>query len=591
MGAISGIFSFAAKRPVDPTVLERMSNTMHHRGPDGSGVWVDGIVGFAHRVLKIESEAGARQPLTNPSGTITVTFTGQIFNRRDLRRELEANGAALTNGYDSEVLLSSYEMHGERCVDLLRGQFAFAVWDARTDTLLLARDALGICPLHYAIVGGDLIFSSEAKGILAHPNVRTSSDDEAVAEALLCGAIFRNKSMFAGVNSVGPGSTVSASSAGCRTAVYWSVPRESDDGLSHDASFYSSQLPEMLQEAVTSEINGAHWGVLLSGGTDSSALTAFAQRASSEPVQTFSIDFPSRWRGADVDTHYAALVAAALGTRHRSFEADPEEYFSALEKLAWHVERPYNKAAATMYLLTSRLAPYAQYVMSGEGMDEMLAGYVGARGLGLEDGGNGGAIRRFPWAPYVETMEGLLSPDFRDKVRPLEVFKARLTDALAETAGADQLNQNLYLYTTYFLRELLALHEQGSLATGVETRFPFLDRRLVEFLTPLPSRFKFANSETKAVFRTAIRGMVPDEVLDRRKTHLPMPRDPGAVRRQLEIARELLCSPASRTARYLDTQKVVEFLGSRGAGQDTLTRWQVSMNLITLELLFRRFGV
>lgn len=554
-------------------------------------MWIDGVVGFAHRALKAENDAGGRQPLRNSSGTITAIFTGQIFNRTELRRQLEAAGAVLAIGSDAEVLLRSYEARGERCVDRLNGQYAFAIWDARTNTVLLARDALGICPLHYAIVDGDLIFSSEAKGILAHPNMRTSSDDEAVAEALLCGAIFQNKSMFAGVKSVGPGSTVTVGSTGCRTAVYWSVPQESGDGADKDDSFYSSQLPAMLQDAVGARIDGAPWGVLLSGGTDSSALTAFAQRASSEPVQTFSIDFPSRWRGADVDTHYAALVAEALATRHRSFEADPEEYFDALEKLAWYVERPYNKAAATMYLLTSRLAPYARYVMSGEGMDEMLAGYVGARGLGMEDGASGGEIRRFPWAPYVETMEGLLSPDFRNKVRPLELFKSRLADALEETAGADPLNQKLYLYTTCFLRELLALHEQGSLGTGVETRFPFLDRRLVEFLAPLPSRFKYANSETKAVFRKAIRGMVPDEVLDRRKTHLPMPRDPGAVRRQLEIARELLCSPDSRTARYLDSQKLVEFLGSRGAGQDTLTTWQVSMNLITLELLYRRFGV
>jgi len=352
-----------------------------------------------------------------------------------------------------------------------------------------------------------------------------------------------------------------------------------------------SQLPELLHDAVASRIDGNPWGVLLSGGTDSSALTALAQRAAPEAVQTFSIDFPSRWRGADVDTHYAALVADALATRHRSFEADPEEYFDAVEKLAWYVERPYNKAAATMHVLTVRLAPYAAYVMSGEGMDEMLAGYVGARGLGLEDAGTVGEIRRFPWAPYVDTMDGLLSQEFRSRVRPLDLFKARLSDALAQTAGADRLNQNLYLYTTYFLRELLALHEQGSLAAGVETRFPFLDRRLVEFLAPLPSRFKYANSETKAIFRKAISGMVPEEVLDRRKTHLPMPRDPGAVRRQLEIARELLCAPTSRTARYFDSQRLAGFLSSQAVGRDMLTTWQISMNLITLELLHRRFDV
>jgi asparagine synthase (glutamine-hydrolysing) len=411
-----------------------------------------------------------------------------------------------------------------------------------------------------------------------------------VSEALLCGAIFEDRTLFAAVKALPPGSTLTAGPSGCRTAAYWSVPHAGNEEAATSAAANVSRLSEVLQDAIRIRIDDTlNWGVLLSGGTDSSALTAWSQHLSHAPVQTFSIDFPSAWRGDD-DTRYAALVAEALGTRHRAFEAEAEEYFSALETLAWHVERPYNKAAATMYLLAARAAPHARFVLSGEGMDEMLAGYVGARGLGLDDRTDAmGPIHYFPWAPYAESMCHLLSDEFREAHHIHDLVEARLHDALAAAPGADALNRMLHLYTTHFLRELLALHEQGSLAAGVETRFPFLDRRVIELLAPLPSSLKFEHGQTKVVLREAIKDLVPREVLERRKTHLPMPRDPRAVTRQLGLARELLGHSGTRTARYFDSGRLARFLDVRAGVVDMLTVWQISMNLITLELVYRQF--
>ena len=330
--------------------------------------------------------------------------------------------------------------------------------------------------------------------------------------------------------------------------------------------------------------------MLLSGGTDSSALSAWALRVAPGPVQTFSIDFPNPWQGAHVDRHFADLTAERLGTMHRSFMAEPAEYFAVLERLAWHVEKPYNKAAATMHLLCAYAAPHARVVLSGEGIDEMLAGYVGARGLGLDDVLAHGRIEYFPWAPWYDSVRRLFRDEFAAPQRPLELLHDRLRDSLAGAPQSDPLNQSLYLYTTHFLRELVELHDQSGFASGVQTRFPYLDRRLVELLVSLPSDLKYRDGQTKYVFKRILKDLVPSEVLSRRKTHLPMPRDPGSVARQLALARELLLTPAARTARYFDPARLRSFLAGTGnSASDALTVWQVSMNLITLELVHRAY--
>lgn len=591
MGAICGIFSFARERPVDQAALQRMSDAQVHRGPDHAGFWIDKTIGLAQRQLGLDGDSQRPEPLTSRASSTAIAFSGRLFNRREIRETLAASGVNLPAGSDAELALRMYERLGENCLSRFNGQFSFAVWDGRARSLFLARDALGICPLHYAFADGELLFSSEAKGILAHAGVQAASDGEAVAEALLCGAVFHGRSMFAGISSLNPGSTLTVSVTRKQTSTYWEIPAKvaSDDALVEPelVSRLSATLEDAIRIRIASE---AEWGVLLSGGTDSSALTAWCQRLAPQPAQTFSIDFTTAWKGADLDKHYSAFVAERLGTRHHPFLADPEDYFSVLDKLTWHCERPYNKAAATMHLVARKLAPHARFALSGEGVDEMLAGYVGARGLGLDDRISE-KLDYFPWAPYAATVLDLLSPDFCSQVRATELFGTRLREALARAPTLDPLNQKLYLYTAYFLRELLALHEQGSLAAGVETRFPFIDARVVELLAPLPSSLKFRDGQTKVIFRAAIQGLVPVEVLDRRKTHLPMPRDPAAIVRQLELARNLLLSPESRSARYFDVARLTQFLDGRSARSrpDTLTLWQVSMNLITLELLHRAF--
>ncbi len=594
MGAISGIYNYGIDRPVDGPTLEAMSAVQKHRGPAYAGVHVNGRLGLANRRLGIIDAVGGRQPMSNDSGTVWLTFSGEIFNHREIRSDLEARGRRFRTQSDAEVVLGAYETFGKSFVERLNGQFALAIWDQARSELFLARDPLGIAPLHYTEEDGQFVFASEAKGVLKHPAGRPEADPYAVVEALLCGTLFGGRTMFARVKSLGPGSTLTVTGNGCRESVYWSMPGGGTAQARGEQEPSAEHVLSLLEDAVRSSLVGdADWGIMLSGGVDSTTLTALASRVARRQVRTFTIDFEDRWRGEDVDAHYAALVARRFETDHHLFMSSPDDYFAVLEKLAWHLEKPYNKAAATVHLLYAKLSPHATFALSGEGMDELLAGYVGARGLGIDGDGDGGGPREFPWAPHPEVVNRLFTQEARHELRPLEVLAERLSEALGRCPTSDGLNRALDLYSRYFLLELVELHERASHAVSVETRFPFLDRRLVELIAPLPSDLKYRDGQTKYLLKQAAGALIPPEVLARRKAHLPIPRDPRSMATQVELARELLLGPGARTARYFDPVKVGAFLQRRDdfEGTDALTVWQVSLNLITLELLYRQYGM
>ena len=527
MGAISGILSFSPRSPIDPLALRRMSDAQQHRGVDADGMFISDRIGLASRRQTFAGGTGDPQTVSNSAGAICIGFCGELFNRRELREDLSGRGLELRHRGDAEIVLRAYEADGSSCIGRFNGQFALAIWDGGRGRLLLARDPLGICPLHYLVNEGYLLFASEAKGVLAHPSVETTIDDDAVAEMLLCGTVFDDRTIFASVNRVAPGSTLEATSdRQLQVRRYWVLPQPAENGdITEQAA--AEELAAVCSDAVRLRTAGStNVGILLSGGTDSSAMAAWAQRAALQPIHTFSIDFPNPWKGNDTDQHYANLVASTLGTTHHSFTLDTKEYFDALEPLAWHLEKAHNKGAATMYLAARSAAPHARVLLSGEGIDEMLGGYVGSRGLWPDESGASPAITHFPWAPDAGAITGILSHDFGARTRAEERFQQRLRDSAARAGQSNALAVHLHLYTTCFLQDLLELHDQAALAAGVELRGPFLDRRCVELIGSLPSHFKVRNGVTKYIFRKVIAGLVPNEVLSRRKTYLPMPFDP-----------------------------------------------------------------
>jgi asparagine synthase (glutamine-hydrolysing) len=586
--AISGIFHYALEASVAREALERMSAIQRHRGPDADGVYVDGRIGMANRRLAIIDRARGQQPMANADGSLWITYHGEVFNYRELRHTLERRGYPFRTASDTEVVLQAYAAYGPDCVSHLNGQFAFAIWDARQHQLFLARDRFGIAPLHFSRQDGCFLFASEAKGILAHPAVRPTIDEASVVEALLCTTLLGGRTMFQGLESLPPGHSLLVTADGMHVQRYWSWPQEAvQDALE---PWYAERFWELLTDSVGLRLmSEVPLGVLLSGGTDSSTIAKLASTRLSQPLRTFTIDYSNSWKGGDRDSTYAALMAEELRSVHHTFTVDPEAYFASLERLTWHVERPFNKGAATMYLLYERLREHATVVLCGEGADELLGGYVGSRGLGLDEVLRQGAVRFFPWAPDWQVALRLLSPDVLMTWQPEERYAAALETALAELPTADPLNQALMLYIRYFLLELLEFHDKTGLAFGVEARPPFLDHRLVELLVPLPSALKVDNGEGKALFKRMLVGFLPQAILQRCKTHMPIPRDPPSVYRQIALAKDLLLSPDTRSAHYFDRAQLADFLDRRHAFEDIslLAIWQISMYLITLELLHR----
>ena len=581
-------------RVASRAVLERMNELQRHRGPDDGGVLLDGRVGFGNRRLAIVDRDHGRQPMATEDGRVWITFNGEIFDHRALRRDLETRGATFRTACDTEVALHAYLAWGERCVERFNGQFAFGIWDGRSERLFLARDRLGIAPLHHAVLDDAFVFASEAKAILGASDRPTVVDRVSVAETLLCGTSFEGRTMFDGVRALEPGQTLVADATGVRTHRYWDVPVSPLAGAPADEATLRDELLPLLDDALAMRIpDEVPWGVMLSGGTDSSTLSTLAAERLAEPVRTFTIDFPNAWKGEDVDATYAREVAAGIGARHRAFAIDPDGYFDVLERLVWHLERPFNKGAGSMFLLYEQMSKDVTVVLSGEGADELFGGYVGSRGLGLDEVLRTGVIDRLPWAPSWEVAASLLSDEFRSSVAPDDLVASRLAESLAATDGAEPLNRALYLYVKHFLRELIEIHDRTSLAFGLEGRLPFLDHRFVERYFPTPVRLKVdSDGRTKVLFKEAIAGLVPRRVIERPKSHMPIPRDPRTLRRQLDLVTELVLAEGSRTAPYYDRGRVAALLAREApyAGVDGAALWQITMQLITLEIHHRVFG-
>jgi asparagine synthase (glutamine-hydrolysing) len=589
---ISGVFHFDVAAPVTREVLDRMNEVQRHRGPDGAGIYVGERIGLANRRLAIIDRAHGQQPMTNADGSLWITYNGEVFNYQELRRGLERRGHRFRTASDTEVVLEAYAADGADCVSHLNGQFAFAIWDAPRARLFLARDRLGILPLHFAEHAGRFLFASEAKGILAHPAMAAAADGESVVQALLCSTLLDGRTVFRGIESLPPGFTLSVTDAGVERRRYWSLSSLALSAEDAREDRAGERFWEILEDSVRLRLmSEVPFGVLLSGGTDSSTIAKLATRLLGRPVRTFTIDYPNPWKGDDRDSWYAGLMARELGSEHRLFSVEPDAYFDTLERLAWHIERPFNKGSATMYLLYQRIREHATVVLCGEGADELMAGYIGSRGLGLDEVVGDGAIRFFPWAPSWRLMLRLLSPDVMSTARGEEYYAAALDTALAEFSSADVLNQALMLYIRYFLLELLEFHDKTGLAFGVEARPPFLDHRLVELLVPLPSALKAENGHGKAFFKRMLAGFLPSAILERRKTHMPIPRDPRSVYRQVDLTRALLLAPEARSAHYLDRRQLADFLDRRREfeGVPLLAVWQITMYLITLELLHRAY--
>ena len=549
MCGIYGALSSDPGRPVEGDLLERMGRVLVHRGPDGGGTHATGPLGMGMRRLSIIDLAGGDQPMSNEDATIWIVFNGEIYNYRALAAELRARGHRFATASDTEVILHLYEEHGERCVEHLRGMFAFAIWDAPRRTLLLARDRLGIKPLYYAATPQGLLFGSELKALLQSPWLSRRLDPAALVAYLRHGYVPDPRSILVGVLKLPPGHTlrVEDGRAGEPRRYWQATSFFREQGWEPEEDEAAGRLWSHLEDAVRSHmVSDVPVGAFLSGGLDSSTVVAIMARAASVPIKTFSVGFrEDRYN----ELPYARLTAEWFGTEHHELLVEPGD-LKVLDELLGSFDEPFADSSAIPTYLVSRLArEHVKVVLSGDGGDELFAGYdryrvdYHRRRLGvLGDLHLGGPLRALsamlPVGAGRNTLHNLSLPRVRRYLDTLSLFPDPALDELLgptapraanplEAMVADDLDplsrlQDLDL-KSYLPGDILTKVDRMSMANSLEARVPLLDHHLAEYACGIPSEMRMRGGATKYLLKRALVGRVPAELLTRPKQGFGVP--------------------------------------------------------------------
>jgi asparagine synthase (glutamine-hydrolysing) len=544
---IYGALSTDPRRPVPGDLLERMAHVLAHRGPDGGGSHVDGPFGMGMCRLSIIDLAGGDQPMSNEDGTVWVVFNGEIYNYRELTTDLAARGHRFATASDTEVLVHLYEEYGERCVEPLRGMFAFAIWDEPRRELLLARDRLGIKPLYYAATPDGFLFGSELKALIQSPWLTPRLDRRGLAAYLQYGYVPDPLSILDGVAKVLPGHTLTVRSG--RPGAprrYWHPSTHFKVAATPRSEAQAGEdLWRRLEEAVRYHmVSDVPVGAFLSGGVDSSAVVSIMARATGRPIKTFSVGFrEDRYN----ELPYARQVAQVYGTEHHELIVESND-LKILEEILSSFDEPFADSSAIPTYLVSRLArQHVKVVLSGDGGDELFAGYDRyvvdhrRRHIGLLGDLHLGAPLRalsalLPVGGGRNTLYNLSLPRLERYIDSISLFpRQAFHDILAadtprvdispladrDLDGLSRL-QDLDI-KTYLPGDILTKVDRMSMANSLEARVPLLDHLLVEFACAIPPGLRLRAGTTKYLFKRVLEGCVPGEVLTRPKQGFAVP--------------------------------------------------------------------
>lgn len=621
MCGIAGVVGERDDASIDHALISRMCQTIIHRGPDDEGVCVKHGAGLGMRRLSIIDLAGGHQPVFNEDRTVWLVFNGEIYNFRELRHELENRGHRFRTNSDTEVIVHLYEDFGSDCVKKLRGMFAFALFDDRHRRLLLARDRLGIKPLHYAFMGGRLYFASEMKAILSVAPELAAINPEALMRYFYFGYIPDPSTAFLAIQKLPPGNLLEFESGETRLRQYWDLPEYGGYSPSSEEESLD-ELEEKLTEAVRMRlISDVPLGAFLSGGTDSSIIVALMARCSNAPVKTFTIGF----RNADFDEiPHARMVATKFGTEHHELILEPD-VVQTTQKLASSLEEPFGDSSMLPTYYVSFLArQYVTVVLSGDGGDEAFGGYDRYRvhlqnrlpyqvpqwaGRFYRDrvynrlpfaapGRNLAYSISLPWPErYIEAVSLLpyqrnfhiLAHDFvcafSDGIDPRKAFREYVSNAPAD----DPLSRILYLDTkTYLPGDILTKLDRMSMAVSLEARVPMLDHVFLEWVTSLDSHWKMNRRGQKYILtRFAKRIGIPREVLYRPKQGFALPLLHWMRNELKELVCDVLLDKSTMRRGYFDERGVRHLLNDFFSGHtnDSLPIWR----LIMFELWHRNF--
>jgi len=625
MCGICGKLNFDQNSSVDPALVRSMLDTIRHRGPDDEGVYSAAQVALGHRRLSIIDLNTGHQPLSNEDGTIWIVFNGEIYNYQELRPFLLSKGHIFKTRTDTEVIVHLYEELGPKCLERLRGMFAFAIWDERSNTLFLARDRVGIKPVYYCLTDKSLIFASEIKAILADPAVDRAISPEVIDRFLTFRYLPGEETLFKGILKLPPGCYLVAKNGRAEIRQYWDLSfSKPDDSPSRKEA--ERQLIELLAETVQQHmIADVPVGVLLSGGVDSTAVLSFAVEGTDKEVSSYTVGFSDP--GFTDERPYARLAADTFRTRHHDMTISATDFAAFMPQYVWHMEEPVCEPPAIALYYVSKLArKYVKVLLSGEGGDEAFAGYSNYRNLlwlervkrvlpplngaiawGLSLSNSMFQSPRV--AKYIPLMKALFpdyyysrtsnpyrfasngkrklySPDFACTIDPENTVEP-IRRLQGHVRNHDILDAMLYIDTKSWLPDdLLIKADKITMANSLELRVPLLDHKVLEFAAALPPNLKVRRFTTKYLAKRALGRRVPKPILYRRKAGFPVPYESWLRKDLRSWVYDILFDRVATNRGYFAAAPLREMLARDEATGGYSTE---IFSLVTLELWHRTF--
>lgn len=617
MCGICGIVAFDKEQKIPYELIEEMNHQIEHRGPDDQGYYIKSNIALGHRRLSIIDIEGGHQPITNEDGSVWIVFNGEIFNHKQLRLELEKKGHKFHTLSDTETIVHAYEEYGKACPEKLRGMFAFAIWDERQHSLLLARDRLGKKPLYYYQGREFLVFASEIKSLLAHPSVKAEIDLVALDYYLSLRYVPGPLTMFKNIFKLQPGHMLIYDEKGIKIEKYWELDfhERAPRALEEEVEEFYLLLKDCVRMRLMSEVP---LGVFLSGGLDSSSIVALMSELGVAKIKTFSIGYQGE--NEINELKYAQIVARHFNTEHYEFQLNPKNFGDFIGDLVWYMDEPVaDTACIPLYFISQLAHKYVTVVLSGEGADELLAGYSIYQRMQIIE-----KIHKFCY-PFTAILHKLYN-----KLLPLsKITKAlKLANLPFETryrgvsnALDDDLKHNIYLshslnaktdignlFATYYQKtkdtsllnqmlfvdtkiwlpdDLLIKADKMTMANSQELRTPFLDHKLMEYAAGLPRSLKLQGKTGKFLLKKAMAGKLPTEIINRPKQGFPTPIKRWFANELGEQTYATLLAPNSHVRRYFNMDKISSLLNEHKSGY--IDRKEELFTLLVFEHWHQRF--
>ncbi|WP_307338885.1 asparagine synthase (glutamine-hydrolyzing) [Caldalkalibacillus uzonensis] len=593
------------------SLINTMARTLTKRGPDEINIWTNEHVAFGHTRLIVVDPRGGRQPMHFRAGEQcwTIVYNGELYNTDKLRSELEQEGIPFNSHSDTEVLLKAYACWGPSCVEKLNGIYAFAIWNHHEYSLFMARDRLGVKPLFYTEKNGSFLFASELKALLAHPDVKAEVDREGLAEVLGLGpSRTPGHGIFKGISELRPAHVLIWKPEGYKIYRYWQVnSHPHTDNLNETADHVCQLVVDAVKRQLVADVPVC---TFLSGGVDSSAISAIAaqqiHKQFNAPLETYSIDyvgneqfFEANDYQPNADSPYVELMSRSIGSVHHNLVIGPRQLVEGLQEAVIVRDQPgMADVDSSLLWFCKEIKKQATVALSGECADEIFGGYPWFQRQELLEKDT------FPWMASIQEREKMLKPEWREKLRLAKYVRERYEETITEVPvlegeeGVDKRRRELfYLNMVWFMTTLLDRKDRMSMGASLEVRVPFADHRLVEYVWNIPWELKMLNGREKGLLRKALEGLLPEEVLYRKKSPYPKTFHPEYTRLVREQLLSIVESGQSPMFEVIDRDALRTLAESGGKsfrrpwfGQ-LMTGPQVMAYFIQLDIWFREYNV